>query len=100
MITHLDWIKALNGYSGSPSADTIAYHILTGNFSVNGLSTDPTHTIGRTFLNDSNVVQLEGGKSQVLAFDKWSNGSVSIINQPGYVFAQNNTITYENVRAA
>jgi len=88
---------ALNGYSGSPSADTIAYHILTGNFSVNGLSTDPTHTIGRTFLNDSNVVQLEGGKSQVLAFDKWSNGSVSIINQPGYVFAQNNTITYENL---
>jgi len=42
----------------------------------------PNITLGRTFLNDSSLVQLEGGKAQVLAWTKMDDGKVYILNQP------------------
>ncbi|KAJ2933690.1 hypothetical protein H1R20_g3448, partial [Candolleomyces eurysporus] len=42
----------------------------------------PNTTIGRTLLNDSDLVQLEGNKSQVLAWTRRGNENVTVLNQP------------------
>jgi hypothetical protein len=43
----------------------------------------PNTTIGRTLLNDSSLVQLEGNKSQVLVWTRsGEDGNVTILNQP------------------
>lgn len=61
-------------------ADIISYHIVSGNF-VNNTETYPNETIGRTLLNDSSLVMLEGNQSQVLVWSKSENGSLFVINQ-------------------
>ncbi|KAJ3929645.1 MAG: FAS1 domain-containing protein [Lentinula lateritia] len=76
--------------------DTLAYHILRGSFSPNSSSlnltsaTSPNHTIGRSMLNDSTYVTLEGNASQVVA---WTieNGAITFLNQPSNVSVVNST---------
>ncbi|KAI0369994.1 FAS1 domain-containing protein [Pilatotrama ljubarskyi] len=61
-------------------ADVVAYHIVQGNFT--GVSTTYTNTtLGRTLLNDPNFVQLEGNKSQVVAWAIRDDGKVHVLNQ-------------------
>ncbi|KAF9269741.1 FAS1 domain-containing protein [Marasmius fiardii PR-910] len=76
-------------------ANIISYHILQGNFtdpsgSVLGQNL-PNVTIGRTLLNDSSLVQLEGNRSQVLVWGKESGGAIRILNQPSNTTVQNVT---------
>lgn len=60
---------------------TLHYHIVSGSFN-NETQTYPNTTIGRTTLNASSLVMLEGNKSQVLAWSKWSSDDkVHILNQ-------------------
>lgn len=61
-------------------ADIISYHIVSGNF-INQTQAYPNVTIGRTLLNDSALVMLEGNHSQVLIWSKFDNGSLFVINQ-------------------
>lgn len=61
-------------------ADIISYHIVEGNV-VNETQTYPNVTIGRTLLNDSALVTLEGNQSQVLIWSKSENGSLFVMNQ-------------------
>ncbi|OCH85619.1 FAS1 domain-containing protein [Obba rivulosa] len=60
--------------------DVLAYHIVSGNFS-NSATTYPNVTLGRTFLNDSEVVQLEGNKAQVVAWAIRADGHIHVLNQ-------------------
>ncbi|KAI0762310.1 FAS1 domain-containing protein [Fomes fomentarius] len=61
-------------------ADLIAYHMVSGNFS--GVTTHyPNVTLGRTLLADPKVVQLEGGKHQVVAWATRADGKVHVLNQ-------------------
>jgi hypothetical protein len=81
----LFWIVAsiLPNISAGPQlyADTIAYHVISGNLS-KSLATSPNHTVGRTYLDDPNVVALEGDKSQVLVWTQYINDSkIHILNQ-------------------
>ncbi|KIK97589.1 hypothetical protein PAXRUDRAFT_824797 [Paxillus rubicundulus Ve08.2h10] len=75
-------------------ADIFSYHVVSGDF-VNETQTYPNVTIGRTLLNDSAFVTLEGGKSQVLAWSKAENGSMIALNQ-GSNITTVNTTTYNN----
>ncbi|GAW07519.1 Fasciclin-domain-containing protein [Lentinula edodes] len=77
--------------------DTLAYHILRGSFSPSNSSslnltsaTSPNHTIGRSMLNDSTYVTLEGNASQVVA---WTieNGAITFLNQATNVSVVNST---------
>ncbi|KXN85902.1 hypothetical protein AN958_10744 [Leucoagaricus sp. SymC.cos] len=57
----------------------------------------PNDTIGRTLLNSSNLVHLEGNKSQVLAWTRNDpNGNVTILNQAQNITVTNST-TYQNL---
>jgi hypothetical protein len=70
---------------GETLAKIVSYHVLQGNFTSGGNLTSatlPNVTIGRTALNDSQFVQLEGNKSQVLVWGKNSEGRVQFLNQP------------------
>ena len=60
-------------------ADVLSYHVVPGTFDTT--ATLPNTTIGRTLLNASNLVFLEGNKSQVLAWANESDGHVHILNQ-------------------
>lgn len=52
----------------------------------------PNVTLGRTLLNSSDLVMLEGNKSQVLAWTRNSeNGNVTILNQV-YVYTSNSSL--------
>ncbi|KIJ63995.1 hypothetical protein HYDPIDRAFT_133294 [Hydnomerulius pinastri MD-312] len=75
-------------------SDIIAYHVVSGNF-VNQSETYPNVTIGRTLLNDSALVMLEGGKAQVLPWSKAANGSMFALNGGSNVTISNMT-TYNN----
>lgn len=88
-------------FSNAPSnltsdiTDLFAYHIVSGNFS--GVATTyPNVTLGRTFLNDTQYVQLEGNKSQVLAWAIRSDGKTHVLNQVNDSTVTNTT-TYGNV---
>lgn len=61
-------------------ADLVSYHIISGNF-INQTQTYPNVTIGRTLLNASSLVMLEGNQSQVLVWSKSDNGSLFVMNQ-------------------
>ncbi|THU98224.1 hypothetical protein K435DRAFT_661389 [Dendrothele bispora CBS 962.96] len=71
-------------------ANILSYHVLVGNFSspdsAGSLvsSESPNVTIARTQLNASDLVQLEGNKSQVVAWTR-ENNRVRILNQK-YVY--------------
>ncbi|KAJ4469765.1 FAS1 domain-containing protein [Lentinula edodes] len=77
--------------------DTLAYHILRGSFSPSNSSslnltsaTSPNHTIGRSMLNDSTYVTLEGNASQVVAWTM-ENGAITFLNQATNVSVVNST---------
>ncbi|PPQ74235.1 hypothetical protein CVT24_001106 [Panaeolus cyanescens] len=56
----------------------------------------PNVTIGRTLLNDSDLVQLEGNKSQVLAWTRsGEQGNITILNQIQNITVVNST-TWQN----
>lgn len=60
---------------------TLAYHVVHGSFN-NLTQTYPNTTIGRTTLNNSDLVRLEGNKAQVLAWSMWpSDNKIHILNQ-------------------
>lgn len=71
--------------------DLLSYHVVSGNFT-DQTSPYPNITLGRTLLNDSSLVRLEGNESQVLAWSKGSNGifvlnngtTVSVVNKTSY----------------
>ncbi|KAJ3809673.1 FAS1 domain-containing protein [Lentinula lateritia] len=77
--------------------DTLAYHILRGSFSPSNSSSlnltsaiSPNHTIGRSMLNDSTYVTLEGNASQVVA---WTieNSAITFLNQASNASVLNST---------
>ncbi|KAJ3773225.1 FAS1 domain-containing protein [Lentinula raphanica] len=77
--------------------DTLAYHILRGSFTNSDSSSfnltsasSPNHTIGRSMLNDSAYVSLEGNASQVVAWTTESNKLV-FLNQPSNISIVNST---------
>lgn len=65
-------------------ANILSYHIVSGNFSQSNGSLQasmfPNDTIARTTLNTTDLVMLEGNKSQVLVWTS-ENGTVMIQNQ-------------------
>jgi uncharacterized surface protein with fasciclin (FAS1) repeats len=61
-------------------ANTISYHVVAGDLS-NYTSKFPNTTIGRTFLSDSKLVMLEGGKSQVVAWSTYPDNATYVMNQ-------------------
>jgi uncharacterized surface protein with fasciclin (FAS1) repeats len=68
-------------YSDPGLLGTIQYHIVSGEFG-DETATFPNTTIGRTFLNATDLVQLEGNKSQVLGWSHYpSDGKTHIMNQ-------------------
>lgn len=69
----LAWYKRQDDGSGS-SGGAASSALLSGIF--------PNTTIGRTLLNSSDLVQLEGGKAQVLAWTRLDPaGNVTLLNQ-------------------
>ncbi|KAG2357705.1 hypothetical protein BDR07DRAFT_1419484 [Suillus spraguei] len=60
----------------------LSYHVVHGNFT-DQTSSYPNITLGRTLLNDSSLVWLEGNESQVLAWSKGSNG-IFVLNNGTY----------------
>ncbi|KAL5507500.1 hypothetical protein ACEPAH_6956 [Sanghuangporus vaninii] len=74
------WAGALPNVTASAEslAEVLSYHVVPGTF--NTTATYPNTTIGRTLLNSSDVVFLEGNKRQVLAWSDQS-GTITILNQ-------------------
>jgi len=62
-------------------SDILMYHFVSGAFNASMFAMSPNHTIMRTFLNDTAVVQLEANKSQVLVAENMG-GQVMLLNQP------------------
>ncbi|KAI5114978.1 hypothetical protein M0805_009179 [Coniferiporia weirii] len=74
-------------------ADVLSYHVVPGTFGP--AQAFPNTTVGRTLLNDSDLVFLEGGKSQVLAWAA-EGGTTHILNQNTPVIVTNST-TFGNI---
>ncbi|KAG2130284.1 FAS1 domain-containing protein [Suillus bovinus] len=74
--------------------DLLSYHIVHGNFT-DQTPSYPNITLGRTLLNDSSLVWLEGNESQVLAWSKGSNG-IFVLNNGTTVPVVNKT-AYQNI---
>ncbi|KAG6819343.1 hypothetical protein H0H93_012721 [Arthromyces matolae] len=85
-------------------ANVLAYHVLPGSFvnnTVNSSALDagvlPNVTLGHTFLTNSSEVQLEGNKSQVLAWTRnSSDGQIYFLNQNPPVHVVNTTTISAN----
>ncbi|KZT57951.1 Fasciclin-domain-containing protein [Calocera cornea HHB12733] len=75
--------------------DILMYHFVSGAFNATQFAMSPNHTIMRTFLNDSALVQLEANKSQVLVAENMG-GEVMLLNQPQNVTVLSSA-TYENL---
>ncbi|OBZ79843.1 Transforming growth factor-beta-induced protein ig-h3 [Grifola frondosa] len=75
--------------------DIVAYHMVPGNFS-SVSTTYPNVTLGRTLLNDPSLVQLEGGKSQAIAWAIRADGKTHVLNQNNDSIVVNTT-TFGNV---
>ncbi|GJJ15601.1 hypothetical protein Clacol_009879 [Clathrus columnatus] len=78
-----------NAFTGSPPknitdlntlAGIFTYHLIEGKFTTDNIASSPGYTLVRTFMNTSQLVQLEGNKSQVLALTN-DNGTIKIIGQ-------------------
>ncbi|EJD02748.1 Fasciclin-domain-containing protein [Fomitiporia mediterranea MF3/22] len=74
------WAGAHPNITGSAEllAEVLSYHVVPGTFNVT--PSFPNTTVGRTLLNSSDLVFLEGNKHQVLAWTD-RNGTVDILNQ-------------------
>ncbi|EEB88168.1 hypothetical protein MPER_14140, partial [Moniliophthora perniciosa FA553] len=73
-------------------AKIVSYHVIKGNVTSGQnltAATLPEVTIGRSLLNDSTFVQLEGNRSQVLVWGKDAQGQIRILNQPENTTVQN-----------
>ncbi|KAG8999743.1 hypothetical protein FRB93_013115 [Tulasnella sp. JGI-2019a] len=75
--------------------DIISYHLLSGSYPGSVFSTFPNHTVARTYMNDSAVVQLEGSKPQAMVFAIQDN-KTHILNQNTNVTITNTT-SYQNL---
>jgi len=74
-------LSSFNASNAQQLEDTFAYHIVPGNFT-NSTVTYPNVTLGRTLLNDSSLVHLEGGnKGQVVAWATRADGRTHVLNQ-------------------
>lgn len=73
----------------------LSYHVVYGNFT-DQTSPYPNITLGRTLLNDSSLVRLEGNESQVLAWSKGSDG-IFVLNNGTTVPVVNKTV-YQNLQ--
>ncbi|KAG6873061.1 hypothetical protein C0995_003541 [Termitomyces sp. Mi166 len=89
-------------------SNILAYHVLPGNF-VNGSMNSsalqsgvlPNVTLGHTLLTNSSLVQLEGNKSQVLAWSRNdSDGQIYFLNQNPEVNVINTTAFSDNLLVA
>jgi hypothetical protein len=59
----------------------LSYHVVAGSYA-DETANFPNTTIGRTYLNASSLVMLEGNKSQVLAWSHYgSDNTTHIMNQ-------------------
>ncbi|KAG8679812.1 hypothetical protein FRC08_016724 [Ceratobasidium sp. 394] len=74
----------------------LSYHVLDGHINASDFAAAPNHTIARTFLNSSDLVMLEGNKSQVVVAERASNGSVTIL-EPTTNATVGQTASYENL---
>lgn len=92
---------AFNGLAANATTDAtllgdrLAYHLLSGSFPGSAFATSPNHTIARTYLNDTNLVHLEGGRSQVIAFNI-DGGATRVLNQNTQVTITD-TASYQNL---
>ncbi|KAJ3548367.1 hypothetical protein NM688_g5308 [Phlebia brevispora] len=91
------WANVSTNITGNQTLleDVFAYHILPGNF-----TTPPTFfpnvTLGETLLNDSAVVQLEGNKSQAVAWTVLADNNTHVLNQINDTIVVNVT-SFENI---
>ncbi|KAH8119017.1 Fasciclin-domain-containing protein [Phellopilus nigrolimitatus] len=90
------WAGAYSNVTSSSEllAEVLSYHVVPGTFNVT--PTYPNTSVGRTLLNASDLVFLEGNKRQVLAWANESDGRISILNQNTPVTVVNST-TFGNL---
>ncbi|KAG8729028.1 hypothetical protein FRC12_021305 [Ceratobasidium sp. 428] len=74
----------------------LSYHVLDGHLNASDFAAAPGHSVARTFLNSSDLVALEGNRSQVVVAERASNGSVTILQALSNVTVVNST-RYENL---
>jgi uncharacterized surface protein with fasciclin (FAS1) repeats len=93
--------SAFNGLAANATSnstllgDRLSYHLLSGSFPGSAFATSPSHTIARTYLNDTSLVTLEGNKTQAIAFTI-DGGATRVLNQ-NTVVTITNTTSYENL---
>ncbi|KAH0578142.1 hypothetical protein H2248_004106 [Termitomyces sp. 'cryptogamus'] len=89
-------------------ANVLAYHVLPGNFVNSSMNSSalasgvlPNVTLGHTLLANSSLVQLEGNKSQVLAWSRNdSDGQIYFLNQNPQVNVLNTSTIGNNLLVA
>ncbi|KAJ1307765.1 hypothetical protein OPQ81_001852 [Rhizoctonia solani] len=76
----------------------LSYHVVDGHYNASDFAREPGHTIVRTYLTNSSLVNLEGGKAQVLVVerDDGNDNDVKILFADDDVDVQR-TVTYENL---
>ncbi|CAE6423153.1 unnamed protein product [Rhizoctonia solani] len=76
----------------------LSYHIVEGRYNASDFAREPNHTIVRTYLTNSSLVNLEGGKGQVLVIerDDGNDNDVNILFADDDVDVER-TATYENL---
>jgi uncharacterized surface protein with fasciclin (FAS1) repeats len=60
--------------------NTLKYHVVSGSLQ-NYTADFPSTIVGRTYLNASELVKLEGNKSQVVAWSHYADGNTYVLNQ-------------------
>ncbi|KAG6868842.1 hypothetical protein C0993_009379 [Termitomyces sp. T159_Od127] len=89
-------------------ANVLAYHVLPGNFVNSSMNSSalnsgvlPNVTLGYTFLSNLSLVQLEGNKSQVLAWSRNdSDGQIYFLNQDPQITVLNTSTVGNNLLVA
>jgi uncharacterized surface protein with fasciclin (FAS1) repeats len=77
-------------------AAIFSYHIVTGSFDANSFAHAPNHTLLRTAMNSSLLVNLEAGRGQMLSLSN-VNGTVHILGQNTQVQILNSTTVNNTV---
>ncbi|CAE6407562.1 unnamed protein product [Rhizoctonia solani] len=72
-----------------------SYHIVDGHYNISDFAQQPNHTIIRTYLTNSSLVNLEGGKGQVLVLERDGNNA-RVLPVNGTINI-GRTATYENL---
>ncbi|CUA68481.1 hypothetical protein RSOLAG22IIIB_03518 [Rhizoctonia solani] len=72
-----------------------SYHIVDGHYNTSDFAQQPNHTIIRTYLTNSSLVDLEGGKGQVLVLERDGNNA-RVLPVNGTINI-GRTATYENL---